>query len=480
MYLKFAGFFTTLCMGWITSFAFGKEQVILGRQVLPNIRLAYAKTKNKSFKTKLSSEKNKVLNTKFEQIHRSPIVLKAGSLKDLQYYSLSAYRVFKTNRRGEAEPIPFQIDEFDRYEDSILDKGDNPNSKSSNGVFSDFDELVFMGGDVGRAIIPMKWNFRQPDILYEVLFVKGKKKGAVYIGLYDNSKYPIPKEAMSTKKYVFYYKDKDEVLTSEYRYLFNKKNYLVVKDVYVQKPKGGQKHLLDSSTFYLKVDFKYFLNFSVNQEDIDSKLDAYKSGPIRTIARVDFTYKLLGIKFDLGMYTEVSFFSNSIYLPAVIDNPIDGKKSLNRGSLFYYGFSLMDNPQNLDISTNMPSYKKEGFISSLFSAKEVNSSYWLTALAKDYMMYIQFKPSKQMLVSKNIPSFYLENVSGDKLESRPKKAAELGKSNVNVAVSFDMKNLDKDVHEVGFKFFIDNNPDLASLNELKTLGEWSVHSRFVR
>ena len=84
------------------------------------------------------------------------------------------------------------------------------------------------------------------------------------------------------------------------------------------------KPLIDSSTFYLKADLKYFLTVFANHKSVNSELESYKTGPIRTIVRVAFYYVFLKLKFEVGMYTEVSLFSNSVVLPAVISNPVDG------------------------------------------------------------------------------------------------------------------------------------------------------------
>jgi len=54
----------------------------------------------------------------FKQIHKAPIVLIASThLSQIQYHPLDSYRVFRTAKDGSAEPIPFQIDEKDKYGD---------------------------------------------------------------------------------------------------------------------------------------------------------------------------------------------------------------------------------------------------------------------------------------------------------------------------------------------------------------------------
>ena len=217
-------------------------------------------------------------------------------MSSIQYHRIEKYRVFKTEKDGSATPIPFQIDEKDQLGDYILKDGKNPNIKFSNNVFDYQDELSIMGEDVGRVLKPSKWNFNKPNRIYEVIFTNGEKKGAVYIGIYFKLKKKNKKSndiTLSSKNYVDFDLKSANITTSRYFYQFNRKNYLVVRNVDVLSKTQGRTDLLNSSTVYLKLDFKYFLTFSFNQSDIESELDAYKTGPIRVITRVNFSIKIL-------------------------------------------------------------------------------------------------------------------------------------------------------------------------------------------
>ena len=149
------------------------------------------------------------------------------------------------------------------------------------------------------------------------------------------------------------------------------------------------------------------MTVSANHRSVNSQLEAYKVGPVRTIVRVNFLYSFLSLKFEVGMYTEVSFFSNSVILPAVIYNPIDGVRRLNEGSGFYYGFALNQSPEQYQVSTNMEKYGAGGSgLLSLLKAKKMNPLYWASLLAKDHMIYLEMRPSQQMLKDENIPTYY--------------------------------------------------------------------------
>lgn len=408
-------------------------------------------------------------------IHTAPIVMTARSIRAVQYHPINMYRVFRAEEDGTAVQIPFQIDEKDRYGDFILPDGPNPNTKFSNGIFDYLDELSIMGNDIGPRVVPNKWNFKKPSVLYEVRFnfPEKNKEGAVYIGAYFSNPPPI-----DPRRYVNFNLENNEILTSRYKYRFDPQNYLVVRGVDITNRAFGARRLLDSSTFYLRADLKYFLTFNINQEDITSELDAYKAGPIRTIARVNFNYTLLKLNFDLGMYTEVSFFSNSVILPALIDNPLEGAKSLNKGSLFYYGFALMDSPKRLKIESNMTKYEQKGLLSSLLGQKDkVKDQYWLTAVAPTYMFYMELQPSQQMKKVGNLPMYYAENVPASSLKGRDTDASPLGESPVNIAIAFDLQAFSAGIHEVKFRLFVENLKNTHILNDYKDLNKWIISSK---
>ena len=410
----------------------------------------------------------------FAGIHTVPIIIPAQMIRAVQYHPVGMYRVFKTGSQGKAIAIPFQIDEKDRYGDYILAKGPLPNQKLSNGIFDFRDELSIMGNDVGPAKIPTKWDVKKPSVLYEVKFLNAKtqKEGAIYVGAYFNDPPPLSK-----RRYVSFNLKKAEILTSRYRYAFNPNNYLIINDVFINRGKKEPYHLIDASTLFLRADLKYFLTLTINQENIDSELEAYKDGPIRCIARVNFNYKILKLNFDLGMYTEVSFFSNSVILPALIDNPLDGQKILNEGSQFYYGFSFLDNPWTLKINTNMPEYQENTLLDFLRGKKKVKKHYWFTATSDDYMIYVELDPSVQMQRHGNVPMFYKENTPAAQLKARSTAASPLGESPVNFAISLDLTAFTEGLHNVAIKLFVENKKDEALLDEYKSIDDWKAKAK---
>jgi hypothetical protein len=450
-------------------------------------------------------------------IHRAPIVLPGFKIRSATRYPISTYRVFRSDAGGKATPIPFQIDEINEWGDYVLDLGGDITKNTGNGIFDLQDELVLMGDDVGPAIVPTTWpTGPAPSIVYELRFrmMKGSdgavpsfemqsqvhpasttatsqapsasQDGAVYVAVYFRK--PPPPSSVS---YVQFNVAKGEVVSSRYRYEFDKKNYLVVNGVdMLKKTSDGAAGvantpaepisipLLNSSTFFMKADLKYFVTVLANHRSVDSKIEAYKIGPVRSVVRVSFFYSFLKLKFELGMYTEVSFFSNSVVLPAIMYNPLDGPKSLNRGSGFYYGFSVKEHIDSYQMQTNMTRYQQSSVLGMLRTNPKPEPLYWMSMTKPDRMLYLEIMPSQEMLKASNFPSLYVEQVDGDSIKSRPNdQPLELGKSPVNIALFFDLTRFTKGEHRLSIRLFFENYFSQPILDSFKDLPFWETQVR---
>jgi hypothetical protein len=425
-------------------------------------------------------------------VHRAPIIIPAKKLKDIADYPVKNYRLYKTDAQGVATAIPFQIDEVNKIGDYVMPDGPTPNSKTGDGVFSESDELSFMGDDVGEVMRPVTWpENRAPESVYELKLTPpsgrdavkdGVREGAVYIAVFNQNA-----PAISDQKYVVFSLASGEVVTSRYRYRFDKKNYLVVNGVDMIPPSkektvtatpAANVPLIESSTFYAKADLKYFLTVQVNHRSVNSKLEAFKTGPVRTIVRVTFFYTFLKLNFEVGMYTEVSFFSNSVILPAIIYNPLDGIKSLNKGSGFYYGFALSESPKKYQFETNMRPYQElvdseANLFSFLKKEIPVEKDYWASLIGEDRMMYIMLKPSATMLQDRSVPYYFVSDKSGADLKSRDNNLMKpIIESPVNFGLYFDLTRFREGEHFMSFQLFFENKKDYKILDVFKNLDKW--------
>ncbi len=419
-------------------------------------------------------------------IHTAPVVMQGLKVKPVTHYPINMYRLFRTDEAsGKAVAIPFQIDEINEWGDYVLPEGGQVTAKTGNGIFDLQDELAFMGDDVGPVRQPTAWDGAKPSLVFEIKLsfrgvakgdknIAGEQEGAVYLAVYFQNP---PK--LADKSYVIFNREQAEVVTSRYRYGFDQQNWLVARRVEMLK-KGTEGKpefvpLLDSTTFYMKADLKYFLTVEANHRSINSALEAYKTGPVRSLVRISFHYTFLKLNFELGMYTEVSFFSNAVYLPAILYNPLDGKKSLNSGSGFYYGMALKDNPSAYKIDSNMPTYKKSGILDLFTGSNKAEPLYWITASGNDRMLYMEISPSKEMRSAGAVPMVYKEDKPGADIKDRSKEQpSPLGGSPVNMALYFDMTKFSEGEHIMAFRLFFENVNEEKRLTAFKQLSLWDI------
>ncbi len=428
------------------------------------------------------------------KLHTAPVIIQGKKIAPVTRYPIESYRVYRTDSQGKALSIPFQIDEVNDDGDYVLDQGSAVLAASGNGLFDFQDELSLMGDDVGPLVAPTLWPEGRPNVVYEVKVSHpgtnpmGPNVGAVYVGVFFSSP-----PSFSSKKYVVFNRTDALVHTSRYKYQFDNRNWLVAKSIEIakqeQNPSDYEK-VLDSTTFYMKGDLKYFITLEVNHRSIDSSLEAWKSGPIRSLVRVSFFYRVLRLKVELNMYTEISFFSNAIYLPAIMYNPIDGRKSLNPGSGMYYGLALKDNPSQYAIDSNMNSYDPssggfidagKGLLSKVLPGEDTNTKeklYWISAQGLGRSIYLEISPSADLIKNGVAPTFYRENRAASEIVSRDNdKARPLGKSPVNLAVAFDATKFSEGEHIMGFRLFFENVMAPERLAVFKTLGDWQFQAK---
>ena len=427
-------------------------------------------------------------------LHHAPVVIFGSQVRQATGRPLSSYRVYRNDGSGRAIAIPFQIDEINSDGDYVLDQGTPVTAASGNALFDMQDELAIMGDDIGPAERPLQWDGPAPAELFEIRFdyrglpmppapwAPDKKAGAVYLAIYPHIAPP-----PSPRRYVIFDRQSAEVKTSRYRYAFDQKNWLVSRRVEMKAldPKPNQDPflpILDSTTFFMRADLKYFLTVEANHNSVTSELEAFKIGPVRSIVRITYFYTLLKLNFQLGMYTEISFFSNAIFLPAILYNPIDGPRALNPGSGFYYGLALKDNPREYKIETNMKPWQESGLLTFLKSSFErMLPLYWLSAVGKDRMLYMELTPSQQMAKLGAAPTFYREDKSADEIKSRGNTAPRpLGKSPVNLGMHFDLTKFSEGDHLLSFRMYVENQLDEQRLESYKFMNRWVIYAQRVK
>ena len=206
---------------------------------------------------------------------------------------------------GLLQPIPFQVDEKENEEDY----------STGDGIFSDFDEIVFCAKDTSNTGIEnCRDKIKKFDSIFEVS-LKDKKRNKTmfaYIVVGDN----VPK---SNVKYLHYSEDSEnDIIESDHWKVFLEKQHPIIKRI-----DHKSESLTIFSGVFLNAYFKIFGVFDVrkNQNDIWSKTLYLKSGPVRFIRSskpyvdIGFGIKIPSAKTTGKLYPGVIISPNTVFLP---------------------------------------------------------------------------------------------------------------------------------------------------------------------
>ncbi len=261
----------------------------------------------------LFSNMGRTLNVKFlttKSLTRTidPVIISAQTT-NFQGHKIDNFRLFSC-QKGELTPIPFQIDER-KNNAYLLPEGPEPNP--GDGIYNDEDELVFMAKDSGDKCDPGPgW--------YEIKLLDPVKKteGWVYLSFDKN----LP---LSQTSYVRYDPNNNLITTTKYFLRFNHNHPIFFDQLGIQKDAGGNgKNIIDR----MKIRFRAklvggFISISKTEEDFETKLLAYHTGPIRII-RLTKNWQNLFWKIPTPAANIVTiFYDSSFEFPVVVDLPFD-------------------------------------------------------------------------------------------------------------------------------------------------------------
>ncbi|MFO1518992.1 MAG: hypothetical protein U1F57_04925 [bacterium] len=241
-------------------------------------------------------------------------------------------RVF---RQGAWQAIPFQIDEkaFDGISQSrrwVLDEAFSRRTDLpvGDGKLDDDEVILFMTKDLGEKASPE----HSPD--HPVLELK-TASGYAYL-FYDPKASPT-----SPEKYVRYDPQEDQVDALGYKNGFNKDHAIVQEELIPKNQKTGTgTNILDRFKVRMLLAIKHLFDVHVEEDNITSKRIGYRAGPIRIIRRVS-AYKALGpFRLTPKAESDFMFYPYFVQVPSRLDNPLDGRKSLNPDSKGFAGFDF--------------------------------------------------------------------------------------------------------------------------------------------
>ena len=196
---------------------------------------------------------------------------------------------------GEMEPIPFQIDEYNKGGAVYFDGWSVPINGKIN-IFDRADKLLFLQKDAGTKRLP--YHRFDGDFLAEIALTG---EGAIvrYVYLIKGSR------LRSEEQYVRYSGEDGLVESDFYSLTYNPENHVEWKDFSIENYEG-----IDNPLDTLKLRFESGVLTSFNRvvlsnEQLVAKPTKTNSGPIRTTSQLELTvwmYKLPMLKVSLQIH----------------------------------------------------------------------------------------------------------------------------------------------------------------------------------
>jgi hypothetical protein len=202
-------------------------------------------------------------------------------------------------------PIPFQVDERDRRDRWVLDRGAQPTSDDTLGFFDTNDVIVFMNRDLGKRGVPA---LSSPNVAtwLEVRVRNGTTPiGFAYIGVFSTPLQPNPQPP---HVYARYDAETDRVYAERYALAFGAP--LPTHLAFVEKVGDFGVNVITG--IHAVGDVRFLgglLSLRRSEKDIQMEIVGSRSGPVRAVRRARYWIPLpLGFRaqgrFDLLFYRD--------------------------------------------------------------------------------------------------------------------------------------------------------------------------------
>jgi hypothetical protein len=128
-----------------------------------------------------------------------------------------------------------------------------------------------------------------------------------------------------------------KITAPQFEYDYQPNNQLMYKNMVAKgKHPFPPTIAVANSDVNIHLDMRKFFTMDFNNNNVESYVRNYNSGPVGMVGSIDFFLRLLFFKIDLKMATTVGFYKDSGHIPTIVDVPRDAPKMLNPGSGLMY------------------------------------------------------------------------------------------------------------------------------------------------
>ena len=273
-----------------------------------------------------------------------PVLVRGEWLGGIVGSPLRSLRLYRS-RKGQLEPIRFQVDERTSEGDWIFPHGKKNNGDKSNGLLDARDVLLFMAKDAGERAHPDPAIPGTSSVL-EIGIEDPVNAGRAWVYLAVFTARPPP--LCPLPDYVRYNYETEEIFTdvSYTKFIITKKGlHTSFSDVEAILPSAGgdgRNHLDRMKT---RIQIRFFFNLiplTVTEEMLGQDVIAYITGPIRVIRRLEQFFKLPFGLHGLTSYTDLHLYERITIVPAEIHIPKGASKVVSSART-WYGADLSPN-----------------------------------------------------------------------------------------------------------------------------------------
>ncbi len=247
-----------------------------------------------------------------------PLVLKGAQLPSLAGAEIGRLEILAV-RGGKAEPIPFQVDTRSADGSYLLPNGPKAVSVGAHATLTADDEIAMMISDLGERSAGAS-DLPRGAVEIEVSDPLGGPKRYAYAAVVDSPR-------LSARRYVAFDSQKDVIETEHFRVGFT--NGLPSDFATQSRMDEHSPNLIDRMKVRLSTLVIHLIHFSFSEDDVHSKVLAWKAGPVRVIRRLSHSVNLV-----LGLHSPV-FERNDFFYRDYLENPF--KMHLSWAPRIFFG-----------------------------------------------------------------------------------------------------------------------------------------------
>lgn len=273
---------------------------------------------------------------------RFPLVFNASS----KFHGARAVKLQAWKYKGKKwVQVALQVDERDADGSYVLEQGLPYTKYNDDGFIDSNDELSLHANSLGDSFTTRQLSQKVLRGLVRwarVDFCTNQKTtylGSVLIGeSRDHQIQPSYRPLFDRQKSL--------VETAKYLYQFRSQQPMLMGDVKLKTPSGAID-VFAGSSFVMPLLPKFFLlpSFHFGEDDFSSEIEAWRSGPVRSIVAVGAKMRKFFSVIDLHLFSELIFYEDFFQIPTQIEFIFDPSRYLSRGSGLAY---ILKNKPGID------------------------------------------------------------------------------------------------------------------------------------